>query len=226
MKVRRYLGLKTEIHCDRCHGKIPFTFYALCRDCFMVDPRKIRRHQIRLPYQHQVDGNICCLCKKAINNMVPNHVCYQCISQHDDETHSGWYINSEFENGTILYRSCGCGSAVKITVGDSDKFEYYRIGSKIPTLNSFQCSKQYSRESISCFHDWIVLGRDVKSRAEGKRTYYEYRSNIGVQLMGLDNEELEHLAYGSTKYWCYKCGLYYDLSPQKEKLLPMKGYID
>ncbi|MCU6792603.1 hypothetical protein OB236_10775 [Paenibacillus sp. WQ 127069] len=71
----------------------------------------------------------------------------------------------------------------------------------------------------------MTLHSDVKSTNKGLSKFIEYKNNPAFNIMGLGDEELEHLAYGSTKNWCYKCGLYYDLSPQKYELLPIQGMI-
>ncbi|MFE4571362.1 hypothetical protein [Paenibacillus chitinolyticus] len=226
MLVKRYLGLKTSVYCDRCLIDISKDFYVLCKDCFHQDPTTIRLHKVRLPYQAKIEGMTCALCKSKKKQYELNHVCHSCLSQHDDNTHSGWYINSEYTNNTILYRHCICGDVVRITTGENDVFEYFKVGRKMATLNSYKCNRNPYRDGEECVHDWIVLGSDVSEESyDSYQGLLALKENPGLKIMGLDEIGLENLAFGSTKSWCCKCGCFYDLSFLKERLLPEQGYI-
>ncbi|MGW9530051.1 hypothetical protein ACWHAM_20265 [Paenibacillus terrae] len=135
----------------------------------------------------------------------------------------GWYINADFEEGTVIYRSCICGDVARITVGVHEKFEYFRVGHKSPTVNSYRCKRITARGQSKCVHEWIILGSDINY--QGDRNILKMKDSPALEILGLDNSDIEHLAYGSTRYWCHECGCFYDLSPQKQYLLPKQGYI-
>lgn len=155
-----------------------------------------------------------------------NHVCCRCLSQHDDNTHFGWDINSEYMRDTVLHRSCICGDVVRITIGEDKVFEYFKVGQKNPTLSPYKCNRIDHRNIEECIHEWIVLGSNMKDSNDGYQDLLMMRENPGLKAMGLDDIGLlENIAFGSTTFWCYKCGCFYDLSPRKRHLLPKQGYI-
>lgn len=226
MLIKRYLGLWTSVYCDRCHIDISKDFHALCNDCFLQDPTIIRLHKVSLPYQVKIEGLTCALCKSKKSQIELNHVCQRCLSQHDDNTHSGWYINSEYTSNTVLYRSCICGDVVRITTGEYEVFEYFKVGQKEPTSIPYICKRNVYRGSEECVHDWIVLGSDIKDLNKGNQKLLALRrDNSILEQLGYEDFVFENIAYGSTRYWCYKCGCFYDLSPLKNHLLPKQGFI-
>lgn len=226
MQIKRYLGLKTSVYCDRCHIDISKDFHVLCKNCFLEDPTTIRLHKVQLPYEVRIEGSTCALCKSKKPHIELNHVCHRCLSQHDDNTHSGWYINSEYTSKTVLYSSCICGDVVRITTGEHEVFEYFKVGLKKATLIPYKCNKAVNRGAEECVHDWIVLGSDVKDLNEGHQKLLALRRDSSIlELLGYEDFGFENMAYGSTRFWCYKCGCFYDLSPLKNHLLPKQGYI-
>ncbi|CAG7648137.1 hypothetical protein ACFQI7_13025 [Paenibacillus allorhizosphaerae] len=226
MKIKRFFGLRVETRCDRCHEKIDSTsdIYTLCKDCFSIDSKMIRQHETKLDYQRMVAGRTCIICKKTLINTQVNHTCWRCVSQHNDRTHSGWYINSDYDEGTKLYRSCICGDVLVITIGKPHQFEYYRVGNTRPTTVSYPCSREIKKHG-ECEHNWIVLAENETPYKEGLRKYKEYKQNPAMGLLLESEDDYVHLAFGSTKFWCSHCGLYHDLSPSKVNLLPAIGYI-
>lgn len=226
MKIKRFFGLKNETRCDRCHEKIdsPSHTYTLCKECFSIDPKKVREHETKLDYPCLVAGQTCVLCKKSLANTQHNHTCYKCVSQHNDRTHSGWYINSDYDEGTKLYRSCICGDVVVITIGIPHHFEYYRVGDRRPTTIPYPCSRNV-RKHEHCEHNWLILAENDTPYEEGLKKYKEYKQNPAMGFLLDSEDDYEHMAFGSTKFWCSRCGLYHNLSPSKVKLLPSIGYI-
>lgn len=181
---------------------------------------------MKLSYQDKTEGLTCARCTSKKDQTELNHVCHRCISQHDDNTHNGWYIDSEYMSNTVLYRRCICGDVVRITTGEHEVFEYFRVRQKKATLKSYKCIRNVHRSAEECVHDWTVLGSNVKEDSyDGYQELLIMRENPGLKIMGLDDLGLENIALGSIKSWCYKCGCFYDLSPLKNHLLPKLGYI-
>ncbi|MCU6792604.1 hypothetical protein OB236_10780 [Paenibacillus sp. WQ 127069] len=137
--IKRFFGLKSEIFCDRCHKAIQYDPHILCEECFTLSPKEIRRHQVNLSYPLVKEGLTCYLCKRKSEKVEFNHVCIRCICKHEDDSHSGWYINSDFPDDTLLYRHCICGCIVKITIGNPPTFEYYKVGNKKSSSKPFLC---------------------------------------------------------------------------------------
>lgn len=179
-----------------------------------------------LPYGVKIEGLTCALCKLKKNKSDLNHVCFKCLSQHDDNTHIGWDINSEYTRETVLHRSCICGDVVRITIKENIVFEYFKVGQKEATLIPYKCNRLFDRNVEECVHEWIVLGSNTKDINDGYKDLLTMKENPGLKAMGLDDIALfENIAFGSTTSWCYKCGCFYDLSPRNRHLLPKKGYI-
>ncbi|ASA25654.1 hypothetical protein [Paenibacillus donghaensis] len=226
MKIRRFFGLRIETRCDRCHERIdlPSDIYTLCKDCFSIDPKKIREHETNLDYQRMVEGQTCVICKQTGTNTQINHTCRKCVSQHYDRTHSGWYINSDYDEGTKLYWSCICGDVLVITIGNPHQYEYYRVGNRRPTTVPYSCSREIKKHE-HCEHNWLVLADNETPYNEGVRRYKQFKQNPALHILFEDEEYYEYMAFGSTKFWCSSCGLYHNLAPSKVKLLPTIGYI-
>lgn len=225
MEIRRFFGLSAETRCDRCHVRItsPSDVYTLCNNCFLINPQKIREHEVKLEYSRLIEGLTCVLCKANVNNAQQNHSCYKCVFKHPDRAHSGWYIYSDYKVGTKLYRSCICGDVLIITIGQSHEFEYYKVGNRKPVSVPYLCSRNV-RSHVYCEHDWLVLAENDTPYEIGVKKYLEYKQNPAMGLLLDIEDEFEHMAFGSTKFWCSRCGLFHDLSPSKVKLLPRVGY--
>lgn len=220
MKIRRFFGLSVETRCDRCHIKIisPSGVYTLCKDCFLINPHQLRQHDVKLDYQRMIEGSTCVLCKvKVISEQ--NHCCNNCVYQHADKTHSGWYINSDYQEDTKLYRSCLCGDMFVVTIGrtqQTNKFDYNKVGKRQPVSIPYQCSRNI-KSCGNCEHDWLILANNETPYDAGMKKYLDYKQNPAMGLLLDFEDDFEYMAFGSTKFWCSRCGLYHDLSPSKVK---------
>jgi len=102
------------------------------------------------------------------------------------------------------------------------------VGSSHASDKPFLCYGSYDdHEEIvhNCHHEWIVVASTVKSRQNGLRIKEELIGNPITSIMGFNEVDLDHIAYGEKSFWCVKCGNFYNLSPNRYSLLPSFGDI-
>jgi hypothetical protein len=44
-----------------------------------------------------------------------------------------------------------------------------------------------------------------------------------LNLLGVSDLDLQYAAFGSRRFWCVRCGAFFNLNPQREHLLPKTG---
>lgn len=134
-----------------------------------------------------------------------------------------------------LIESCNRCLSLLVVIRSGKHFQrhYYRLGSIRPTTTNFPCINHpgYDEQGnimvqTSCDHDFIVVGtsKHLDNDAHDKYNHMMSHRNLTVEAMyGSDDIDIQYHCFGSTKYWCYKCGLFRSLNPQREHLLPLKG---
>ncbi|MDA8229273.1 MAG: hypothetical protein M0T74_16525 [Desulfitobacterium hafniense] len=221
-----YLGLKKEIICDRCNQVIKSTWgYNLCDDCFDMPTDRIRRDDLKhLPIDHKKAKTECSLCGKIYSNSKRKDVCFHCMSTHVDNKHG---FSSPYSIGTTWKNHCcSCGGVQLATKVAERQYEYkyFSTGNPNPSDSPFECKGRYNtykHRVNNCTHDWLNIYSTVVSRKEAIETYNN--GLYGFKLLGFDDAEIEYMVSGSTVFWCWKCGNFYDLIPRFHKRLPEKG---
>ena len=110
---------------------------------------------------------------------------------------------------------------------------YYQVGHKEPLKNVFKCvhhsgydKNENVRSQADCQHSWVMVATSKIIDAESQRKYNSMMQNRNYMLeemFGTDEIDFQYHCFGATHYWCYKCGLYRKLNPQREHLLPIRG---
>ncbi len=112
---------------------------------------------------------------------------------------------------------------------------YYQVGFKEPQHKLFKChdiAKEVGykngelKSQTECHHSWVTIATSKKMDAEAHEKYKRIRKtrNYTVERMyGVDTIDYQYSCFGATHYWCFKCGLYRRLNPQRENLLPKYG---
>jgi len=52
-----------------------------------------------------------------------------------------------------------------------------------------------------------------------------HRNRMVESMFGTDEVDIQYHCFGTTHFWCYRCGLHHSLNPQREHLLPKRGRI-
>lgn len=112
---------------------------------------------------------------------------------------------------------------------------YYRVGSDCPVTVSYQCIPHTGydksgniKKQICCEHKFIIVGSSKKIDQEAHSKYNHMmlsRNSMVESMYGTDEIDIQYLCFGSTYFWCNKCGLNYKLNPQREHILPKLGII-
>jgi hypothetical protein len=127
------------------------------------------------------------------------------------------------------------GLLVVTRLGASFQRWYYRLGSPHPYSANFPCHDHSGYDEhgnvkiqAACEHDFVVIGTSKQLDHEARSKYehmMSHRNTMVESMFGTDEVDIQHHCFGATHFWCYKCGLHYSLSPQREYLLPRKGLI-
>ena len=135
-----------------------------------------------------------------------------------------------------LIESCNRCLGLLLVRQDGSSFHrtYYRLGSPKGSQANFPCVEHpgYSKEGnvtvqTDCEHEFQVMGTSKRLDAEAHAKYKHMMSHRNLQIeamFGADDIDIQYHCFGSTTYWCYKCGLLRSLNPQREHLLPQRGF--
>ena len=176
--------------------------------------------------------------------------CRSCANAIDPEIVHGWssaeivrdYKNDEFfldtTDGKSRYiEQCPTclGLLVVVRTGSHVQRLYYRLGSVQPLATSFPClphsgynEQGHVKIQAACEHNFIVVGtsKHLDREAHAKYAHMMSRRNREVETMfGTDEVDIQYHCFGTTHFWCHKCGLHHSLNPQRENLLPKLGRI-
>lgn len=110
---------------------------------------------------------------------------------------------------------------------------YFRLGSRHPSEANFPCIDHpgYDKDGnvaiqIACEHEFQIVGTSKRLDAAAHAKYKHMLSHRNLQveaMFGADDIDIQYHCFGSTSYWCYKCGLLRSLNPQREHFLPTRG---
>ena len=111
--------------------------------------------------------------------------------------------------------------------------EYWQVGNKLPQPKVFRCVHHSGydengniKSQAQCHHSWITIASSKKLDKEAHSKYKRMMQNRNYtfeQMYGTDEIDIQYHCFGATHYWCYKCGIYRKLNPQRESLLPKHG---
>lgn len=111
--------------------------------------------------------------------------------------------------------------------------EYYQVDHKEPQQKVFKCVEHGEfdengnvKSQAQCHHSWITVATSKTFDTEAKKKYESMMQNRNYmieQMFGTDEIDIQYHCFGATHYWCWKCGLYRRLNPQREHLLPKDG---
>lgn len=205
-----FLGLGRPIvkwYCDRCGVE--------CQNQFYAEPKMY--------------------CRACANSIDPDIV----HMWPRDEVVRG-YMEGEFFVDTSdgkkkLVGSCNLclGFLLVLRSGEHLQRLYYRLGSSRPSKENFPCIDhpgydEHGNVKIqsSCKHEFIVIGTskhlDEEAHSKYKRMMTS-RNQMVEAMCGTDSIDIQYHCFGTTHYWCCKCGLHRSLNPQRENLLPRIG---
>lgn len=180
-----------------------------------------------------------------------NHVfCRYCANSIDPEIVHNWssaenvrdYKNDDFfldtSDGKSRYieRCSSCLGLLVVVCSESQvKRLYYKLSSFHPFITSFPCiphSGYNERGNVriqeACEHEFTVVGTSKRLDSEAHAKYARMMSHRNRQveaMYGTDEVDVQYHCFGTTHFWCHKCGLHHSLNPQREHLLPKRGLI-
>ena len=134
-----------------------------------------------------------------------------------------------------LIESCNrcLGLLVVVRSGGHYQRLYYQLVSPRPSSENFPCNDHAGYDErgnvkiqCACEHDFTVVAASKRLDLEAQSKYERLlasRNHMVESMYGTDEIDIQYLCFGTTHYWCYKCGLHRSLNPQREHLLPRKG---
>lgn len=234
-----FLGLRKQNVCDRCDKIIEHFVYHLCQNCYQIPAESVRMSDVKNDSSGDKNSMECSICTQNLLTSSFYDLCLTCISNHTDRTHYDWCyrippqeVQIELEGLTWANGCFSCGG-VQIVRRNKDlslDFWYYKKGQKQQTPDPYVCTKDdlqsTNKEKKKCVHKWIVVVKNLTDKKDAQRLHQEIRSNPISDIMGFDDQEMLHIAYGETSHWCWKCGCFYITSPGTNRKLPKKGTWD
>lgn len=174
--------------------------------------------------------------------------CEPCANSINFEIVHGWtspslvekYHSAEFFKDTndgkekYLGQCYRCeGLTVHVRTHTGIRQEYYQVGNKEPQQKVFKCVHHGGydengsvKSQAQCHHAWITIATSKTLSVEAKKKYQsmvQSRNYMVEQMFGTDEIDIQYHCFGATHYWCWKCGFYRKLNPQRENLLPIDG---
>jgi hypothetical protein len=237
----RILGIfpKRIAVCDRCGEKVHRSDTIVCARCFARDPTAIRLSEFLDSPYFMSDRDfmskrtkVCCrLCGDRVPRPVARDLCRMCRSRHADNTHLFWDHYTRPEPGKTRFNSCASCGGLQIVLGTGERtwdYKYYQTGSSEPTTRPFACTDDLAGTNAkqrTCRDEWLVVHDDTISEVDGKRKLNAMRqTSRGVlNLLDVSDLDLQYAAFGSKRFWCVRCGAFFNLNPQREQLLPKAG---
>lgn len=181
----------------------------------------------------------------------PKMYCRTCANSIDPDIVHMWprddivrsYMGEEFFLDTSdgkqkLVESCNrcLGLLIVARSGSEIQRLYYRLGSPYPSVNNFPCidhpgydDRGNVKIQSSCEHDFIAVATSKRLDEEAHSKYKRLmasRNHMVESMYGTDEIDIQYRCFGTTHYWCCKCGLHHSFNPQREHLLPRKGLTD
>ena len=178
----------------------------------------------------------------------PKMYCRACANSIDPDIVHMWprddivrgYMVDEFFLDTLdgkqkLIESCNRCLGLLVVVRSGSEFQrnHYRLGSSHPSAKNCPCIDHpgYDQSGnvkiqTTCEHDCTVIGisKHLDDESISKYKHMMASRNHMVEAMyGTDEIDIQYHCFGTTHYWCHKCGLHRSLNPQREHLLPRKG---
>lgn len=127
------------------------------------------------------------------------------------------------------------GLLVVVLSGSYCQRLYYELGSSRTSTISLPCISHSGynehgdvRIQEACEHEFIVIGTSKRLDTEAHSKYKRMMSHRNRQvetMFGTDEIDMQYHCFGTTHFWCCKCGLHHSLNPQREYLLPKRGRI-
>lgn len=110
---------------------------------------------------------------------------------------------------------------------------FYQPGSPVPSSKAFMCiphdgfcSDGEFLSEARCSHTWIVLATSKDLSRDAHEKYHsimQSRNSCIEEMFDVDSTDYQYLCFGSTHYWCCRCGRYLRLNPQRDNMLPSYG---
>ena len=222
-----YFGFKKEIFCDRCNQLINSNWgYNLCDDCFDIPTDRIRRSELEHIYLDKNKKEIkCSYCGNLHSRLPKKDICFRCLSNHYEHKHTGFDSNPPSVGSSRVNHCSTCGGSQLVTKLAEKKFsyKYFRVGQRNHQESPFDCTgyNVFSVRVARYAHEWLNIHSTVVSQKEAAEAIKN--GAYVFNLMGFDSQEIEYIATGSTVFWCWKCGNFYDLIPRFHKRLPATG---
>ncbi len=174
-----------------------------------------------------------------------NDFCHKCVFIAAPDRSHDWPEPGQFQKfftdtataEEVCVLSCTACCSVKVAIQTATGIEsrYFHVGARIPVPTPAGCTPHAGydengnvRAHQACVHDFISVATSkvVGDSAHEKFRHFLAHRNTDIEVMyGVDTLEYQYWAYGSTHYWCARCGLHYNLNPQREHLLPIMGQI-
>lgn len=155
-------------------------------------------------------------------------------------SHSWTPFNIEYFNDTrdgIEKHVASCNRCFGLTIHTKMQSGviqvYYQVGHKEPQQKDFDCVHYemsyingHVKSQVECHHSWVTVATSKTLNEEANKKYEKLMQNRNYMIehmFGADEIDIQYHCFGATHYWCRKCGLYRNLNPQREHLLPIAG---
>jgi hypothetical protein len=175
------------------------------------------------------------LCGSELEKDHSKELCFYCVNglHPDNSHHSTWghgKLTRSFAKNCIF---CG-GVQVAILKDNQEQYVYYRIGSREPRSEPYECDRAKRIKSDVCKHDWIevltnVTGDKQKAEKEYKKLMKEDTPIDTLKYVGYERDIVldayERIAYGESFTWCWNCGAFYNPTGKPNFKLLSKGLL-
>lgn len=174
-------------------------------------------------------------CQSCANNVDPDIVH---MWPRDDIVRSyktGEFFLDTHDGQSKLIESCNRCLGLLVVRKEGTVFNrtYFHLGSAKGSAANFPCNDHPGYDKAgnvalqaSCEHTFQVVGtsKHLDDAAHARYKHLMSHRNMRVESMfGTDAIDIQYLCFGSTTFWCHKCGLLRQLNPQRENHLPIRG---
>lgn len=176
--------------------------------------------------------------------------CRSCANSIDPEIVHGWSSDAiirEFKTDELfldtsdgkerLIEQCHTCLGLLVVVRSGGQLQrlYYEVGFPRASHTSFPCiphpgydERGNVKLQSSCAHSFTTVGTSKRLDHDAQLKYKNmmaHRNRMVEGMFGTDEVDIQYHCFGTTHFWCQKCGLHHSLNPQREHLLPEKGRI-
>ncbi len=153
----------------------------------------------------------------------------------DEYRKNDFFIDTSDMKNKYIHTCYRCHGLIVYHLQQDNKYycKYYRVGHDMPMDDVFICEEHsgYNEDGnvesqANCQHSWITI---ATSRQTDDAAHAKYKRLMGTRnytlerMYGTDEIDIQYQCFGATYYWCFNCGLFRRLNPQREHLLKKYG---